>query len=147
MACQQRGIAARHRLLDAKPDQVMRPAGFRTGSRQAFPAEGLHADHRADDVAVDINVADMRRACQRLRARIDARLQAQRQAVAERALICAITASGVFCAPLPTQRTICSTGPKMSSLTSARLANSNAAGATVLRRTGLAGLFLGACRT
>ena len=87
---QQRHITARrrsvdrHRLLGAKAVQIMRPAGFRAGAAQAFAAEGLHADHRADHVAVHINVADIRGAGQRLRARIDARLDAQRQAVAER---------------------------------------------------------------
>ena len=61
----------------------MRPAGFRAGAREAFAAEGLHADHRANHVAVDVSIADVGGIGQRLRARIDAGLQAQRQAVAE----------------------------------------------------------------
>jgi hypothetical protein len=40
--------------------QVQRTAGFRAGARFAFAAERLHAHHRADDVAVDVDVADMR---------------------------------------------------------------------------------------
>ena len=36
----------------------MRPAGLGAGARQAFAAERLHADHRADHVAVDVDIAD-----------------------------------------------------------------------------------------
>ena len=36
----------------------MRSTRFGPGARQAFSAEGLHADHRADDVPVHIQVAD-----------------------------------------------------------------------------------------
>ena len=38
--------------------QVMRPAGLRAGARQPGAAERLHADDRADHVAVDVGVAD-----------------------------------------------------------------------------------------
>ena len=42
-----------------QPLQVKRPAGFRTSAGLAFAAKGLHTNHRADDVAVDVDVADM----------------------------------------------------------------------------------------
>ena len=36
----------------------MRTAGLRAGAGQALAAEGLHPDHGADHVAVDIDIAD-----------------------------------------------------------------------------------------
>ena len=54
----------------------MRPAGFRAGATQAFATEGLHADDRANHVAVDVDVADMRGRGECLRARVDAGLDA-----------------------------------------------------------------------
>ena len=49
-------------LLGAEAQQVVGSTRLRTRSAQPFAAEGLHADHRADDVAVDIDVADPRAA-------------------------------------------------------------------------------------
>src|SRR6185312_14891659 len=63
---QQRGVAARCRGVDGQrafageAQQVVRTAGLGTGAGQAFAAERLHADHRADLVAVDVAVADAR---------------------------------------------------------------------------------------
>ena len=45
------------RAVHQQAQQVQRTAGFGAGARQAFTAEGLHPHHRADDVAVDIQVA------------------------------------------------------------------------------------------
>src|SRR5205814_9560029 len=44
--------------LGREPGQVMRPAGLRTGAGEALAAEGLHAHHRSDHAAVDVDVAD-----------------------------------------------------------------------------------------
>ena len=46
----------------AKRVQVVRPAGLGPGAGQALAAERLHADDRADHVAVDVEVADARAA-------------------------------------------------------------------------------------
>ena len=65
---QQRDVAARRRRVDgerlfgAEAVQVMRAAGLGAGARQALAAERLHADHGADHVAVDVDVADVRAA-------------------------------------------------------------------------------------
>ena len=74
----------RHRLLGAKPVQVMRPARLGTGPAQALTAKGLHADHRTNHVAVDVDVADMGACGQGLGAGVDAGLDTQREAVAKR---------------------------------------------------------------
>ena len=66
----------RHGLLTAKAVQVMRPAGFRAGTAQPLATERLHADDRADHVAVDVDVADLRGSSECLRARVDAGLDA-----------------------------------------------------------------------
>ena len=62
--------------------QIQRPAGFRSGARQPFAAERLHPDHRADHVAVHIQIADPRARNDLLDRLVDARMHAQRQAVA-----------------------------------------------------------------
>src|SRR5207253_8029324 len=60
----QRGVAAGrggvdgHGLLGRKARQVMRSTGLWTCARQSMSAERLHPDHRANHVAVDIDVAD-----------------------------------------------------------------------------------------
>ena len=77
---QQRRVAARRRrvdgqrLLGAEARQVVRPAGLRAGARQALAAERLHADDRADHVAVDVDVADARRARPGAAARLSMRV-------------------------------------------------------------------------
>src|SRR3546814_12261859 len=45
-------------LLGGEARQVVRAAGLVAGARQALAAEGLYPDHRADLVAVDVDVAD-----------------------------------------------------------------------------------------
>ena len=55
-----RPIPVSYTHLDVyKRQHIQRAAGLGTGARQALAAEGLHADHRADDVAVDVDVAGM----------------------------------------------------------------------------------------
>ena len=61
----------------------MRPTGFRAGAAEPLAAKGLHADDGAYHVAVDVDVADLRGGGQRLRAGVDAGLDAQGQAVAQ----------------------------------------------------------------
>src|ERR1700755_2838799 len=62
---QQRGIAAgssgvdRYRLFGGEKGQIMRASGLWARTRQPVAAERLHADHRADHVAVDINVTGL----------------------------------------------------------------------------------------
>ena len=63
--------------------QIVRPAGLGAGAGQAFAAERLHAHHGADDVAVDVDVADAGVVRQALGAAVDAGLDAQREAVAQ----------------------------------------------------------------
>src|SRR5258706_10627468 len=60
----------------------MRAAGLGTGAREAFAAEGLHADHGADHVAVDVDVADARLAHDALDETFDAAVDAERKPVA-----------------------------------------------------------------
>ena len=61
---QQRRIAARRgridcqRALSDESQQIMRPACFGSGAGQILAAERLHADHRADLVAIDVAIAD-----------------------------------------------------------------------------------------
>ncbi len=45
------------RTLRQQALQVQRTTGLGTGARQAFTAEGLHAHHGTDGVAVDVQVA------------------------------------------------------------------------------------------
>ena len=40
--------------------EIVRPARLRSRARQTIAAERLHADHRADLVAVDVEIADAR---------------------------------------------------------------------------------------
>ena len=61
----------------------MRPTRFRAGAAQPLAAKGLHANDGAYHVAVDVDVADLRGGGQRLRAGVDAGLDAQGQAVAQ----------------------------------------------------------------
>ena len=54
------GVPARGGRLAQQALQIQRTAGFGSGARQALSAERLHADHGADHVAIDIDVADAR---------------------------------------------------------------------------------------
>ena len=62
--------------------QVQRPARLGAGARQAHAAEGLHAHHGADDVAVDVEVAGVDALAQVLDGFVNAAVHAKRQAVA-----------------------------------------------------------------
>src|SRR3546814_5043245 len=62
--------------------QVVRAAGLGAGAGEPLSAEGLHAHHRADPVAVDVDVADLGARRDVLDRLVDARVDAQGQAVA-----------------------------------------------------------------
>src|SRR5690606_20781058 len=62
--------------------QIVRAARLRAGAAQPFAAEGLAADHGADLVAVDIDIAGADRGRDVLDARIDAGMEAEGQPVA-----------------------------------------------------------------
>ncbi len=62
----------------------MRATGFRAGARQSLATERLYADHSTDLVAVDVDIAHMGMLRQRLRAAVDAGLDADGQAIAQR---------------------------------------------------------------
>ncbi len=62
--------------------EVQRPAGLGTGPRQAPAAEGLHPDHGADHVAVDVDVADGELARHQVDAGLDAAVDAEGEPVA-----------------------------------------------------------------
>jgi ABC-type nitrate/sulfonate/bicarbonate transport system substrate-binding protein len=62
--------------------QVQRATGFRAGTRQAFAAERLHADHGTDDVAVDVDVTGVDVVDHLGDGLVDAGVHAQGQAVA-----------------------------------------------------------------
>ena len=53
-----------------------------------FATERLHADDGAYHVALDVDIADMRGSSQRLRARISAGLDTEREAVAQGVDLC-----------------------------------------------------------
>src|SRR6058998_3808900 len=63
---QQAEIAARRRgihrknALGRESHEVVRAAGLRSGPGQPLAAERLYAHHRADHVAVDVEIADRR---------------------------------------------------------------------------------------
>ena len=71
-----------HRALGQQPHQVQRPTGLGPRARQAFAAKGLDADHRAHDVAIDIDVAGPRRVHHLGHRLVDPGVDPQRQAVA-----------------------------------------------------------------
>ena len=61
----------------------MRAACFGPCARQAFAAKGLNAHDGADHIAVDVDIADASAGGELLRTGVDARLDAERQAVAQ----------------------------------------------------------------
>ena len=69
---------------DHQPPQVVRAAGLRSGPARALAAEGLRPDHRADLVAVDVDVAGPNPVHDVLHAVVDAGVQSEREAVAGR---------------------------------------------------------------
>ena len=71
-------------LFSGKALQVVRPARFRSGTRKAAAAERLRANHGADHVAVHIDIAVGEPAHDALGGVVDARVDAERQAIAVR---------------------------------------------------------------
>ncbi len=67
-----------------KAVQIMRAARFRAGARQAATAERLRSDDRADLVAINVDVADLRARRDMRGDTVDARVDAERQTVARR---------------------------------------------------------------
>src|SRR5262245_16095310 len=59
--------------------QVIRSTRFRPRSGKAAAAEGLHADHRADHVAVDVDIPDLQSGGEIARHRVYARMNAEGQ--------------------------------------------------------------------
>jgi hypothetical protein len=92
-------------LLGGEARQVVRAAGLGAGAGQVLAAERLHADDRADLVAVDVAVADLDARGDLLDGLVDARMDAERQAVAGGVdRIDHVSSWSAF------QRTTCSTG-------------------------------------
>src|SRR5215475_3338677 len=83
VARQECGIAAGrcgidgHGLLGGEAREIMRPASLGAGAGEAVAAERLHADHRADHVAVDIDVARLQPRDDGLHHVVDAGLDAE----------------------------------------------------------------------
>src|SRR6185312_7336303 len=81
-------IATRRGGVDAQSTlhreamQVVRTARLRTRAGEPFAAERLHADYRADHVAVDIGIADPQALMNAPHRLVDAAMNAERQAVA-----------------------------------------------------------------
>ena len=73
-----------HRLLQRKPSQIIRPARLRPRARKPRPAKRLRAYHRADHVAVDVAIAGIQPIHDFFDHRIDAGMDAEGEAVAER---------------------------------------------------------------
>ena len=127
---QQRGVAAdgrrvdRDGLLGGEARQVVRPAGLRPRARQPAAAERLHADDRADHVAVHVDVADARARRDALRDAVDARVDAEREAVAAR-----VDRVDDLVEPRPAKRTTCRIGPNTSRSSRAMPSISTASGA------------------
>src|SRR5262245_33937954 len=87
---QQRRVAAdcrridRERTLVCKPVQVVRAAGLRTRARKPASAERLRADHGADHIAVDIDVARTDAGGDAPDRAVDAAVDPERESVAGR---------------------------------------------------------------
>src|SRR5690348_17575794 len=66
--------------FDREAQQIMRTAGLGAGAGQVLAAEWLHADHRADLIAVDVEVANLRAAADVFDGFVDAAVDAECQA-------------------------------------------------------------------
>ena len=77
-----RGKLRRHRPARHQPAEIERPARLRPGAGKPAPAERLHAHHRADHVAVDVDVADLHPRRDMRDRLVEARMQAEGEAVA-----------------------------------------------------------------
>src|SRR6185437_5053462 len=88
--CQQTRIAACGGGVDGEgafggeAQEVVRTAGLGAGAGQVFAAERLYADHRADLVAVDIEVADFGATADVFDGFVDAAVDAEREAETRR---------------------------------------------------------------
>src|ERR1700704_1318044 len=84
---QQAGVSSgcrgvhRDDLLSGETSQVVRAARFRAGAGETRAAERLRADHRADHVAVDIDIAVGEPCDNLLGGIVDARVDAEREAI------------------------------------------------------------------
>src|ERR1700761_5684396 len=76
------GCVDRHRLLGAKPQQIMRTAGLGSGSGQATAPKRLNADNGTDHVAVDVDVAGCKAGRYPLNNVVDPRVNSESQAKA-----------------------------------------------------------------
>src|SRR5690606_35942703 len=74
-------LLRRDRGLLHEAADIERAASLGTRAGKAAPAEGLHADDRADDVAVDVDVADLDAARDMRDRLVEARVQAEGEAV------------------------------------------------------------------
>ncbi|CAE6943755.1 hypothetical protein R69927_07820 [Paraburkholderia domus] len=72
-------------MFRKQPPQVKWATCFRSRARQPFATERLHTHHRADHIAVHVDVADVRAAYHVSDGFIDPRVNAERQAVTCRA--------------------------------------------------------------
>src|SRR3954463_5273564 len=81
VAAGRRGVD-RNYLLSGKASQIIRATSFRSGAREAAPAERLCADHRTDHIAVHIDVAVGEPRDDVGGGLVDARVNAEGQAVA-----------------------------------------------------------------
>src|SRR5690606_29315126 len=87
-ACQQARVAAGRGGVDAdhalgrEARDVVRAARLGAGAGHALTAERLAFDHRADLVAVDVEVADPRAGLDEAAGRLDPAVEAEREAVA-----------------------------------------------------------------
>src|SRR5690554_3770591 len=75
------GVDRRHPLR-GEADHVVRTAGLGAGAGEALAAERLAADHRADLVAVDVEVADTGSAFDQPASGVDAAVEPEREAEA-----------------------------------------------------------------
>ena len=77
-------LAGLRQLRQRQAEEIERSARLGTGARKPVAAEGLHADHRADHVAVHIDIAGVDRARGGGDGLVDAGVDAEGQPVAGR---------------------------------------------------------------
>ena len=65
----------------AECTQVQRAARFGPCARQTTTTKRLHADHRADLIAIDIDITDLRTRSDLVRTPLDARVHAERESI------------------------------------------------------------------
>ena len=89
LECSQQRQVAAHRCrvhgdgaLGAEAEEIVGAAGLEAGAGKGLATEGLGADHGTDDVAVDVDVAGADAAHHALDGLVDARMDAEGEAVA-----------------------------------------------------------------